>query len=283
MKNFIKSAAFKFLAFVALFLVGIMIYAASTGGVTSIPETITGVIITPVQTFASNISGGISDFFGLFTETNKLRKENASLQSEVNELRKKQVNTDELERLNKLYRQYLELKEQHPDYKFADGRVIAVDATSKYGNFTINSGSLSGIKVNDPVITSEWLVGVVYKVGPTYSKVRTILDPGTQVSAYVSRGSSNGVTGGTLSLAQQGKLRLNYLSRDSGAAEGDYILTSGKGGIYPANLMIGSIEEVKTDSDALTLYAVVKPFADIKNLTDVFVITAFDGQGESGE
>ncbi len=57
-------------------------------------------------------------------------------------------------------------KEANNDYLFADGRVIAVDPLDKYGNFTIDTGSLAGVEPNDPVITPSGLVGVVYEVGP---------------------------------------------------------------------------------------------------------------------
>ena len=273
MKEFLKSVAFKALVVVALFLIGIMIYAASTGGVSTIPATITGAIVTPLQSLATTVSDGFNSFIGIFTDSNALREENERLQSEVNELR----------RQNELYREFLELKEQNPDYQFADGRVIAMDPADKYGNFTIDAGSLEGVKANDPVVTPDGLVGVVYEVGLNYAKVRTILDPATQVSAYVSRTRSGGVTGGSASLAQEGLLRLNLLSRDSGAATGDYVVTSGRGGIYPEGLLIGTIQEIQPESDALTMYAVIEPFADLKNLSDVFVIISFDGQGENAE
>lgn len=283
MKNFIKSAAFKALGFVALFLIGIMIYAASTGGIASLPELFTGAIVTPIQSLGATISGGLENFTNSFTDSNQLKKENEELQSEVDELRDNQVDLDNLRQQNDIYQQYLGLHEANPDFKFADGRVISVDPAEKYYNFTINVGTIGGVKENDPVITSEGLVGVVYKTGLNYSKVRTILDPSTQVSATVSRTKDSGMTGGTLSLAQNGETRLNYLSRDGGTASGDIVITSGKGGVYPANLKIGSIESVNPESDALTMYGVIKPFADIKNLTSVFVITSFNGQGETAD
>ena len=280
MKEDLKSVAFKAIAAVALFLVGIMIYAASTGGVSTIPAAVTGAIITPLQSLATAVSDGFNSFIGIFTDSNALRAENEQLQNEINELRKNEVETDELRRQNELYREFLELKDQHADYQFADARIISTDPADKYGNFTINAGSLKGVKADDPVITPDGLVGVVYEVGPNYAKVRTILDPATQVSAYVSRTRSGGVTGGSVSLAQEGKLRMNLIARDSGAATGDYVVTSGKGGIYPEQLLIGSIEEIQPESDALTMYAVVKPFADLKNLSYVFVIIGFEGQGQ---
>ena len=62
MKDFLKSLAFKVLAGIALFLVGIMIYAASTGGFSTIPATITGAIITSIQTAFAAVTEGRQKF-----------------------------------------------------------------------------------------------------------------------------------------------------------------------------------------------------------------------------
>ena len=275
MKDFLKSIAFKALAVAALFLVGVMIYAASTGGAATIPATIVSAVVTPLQSIAAGISDGVNSFIGIFTDSGKLREENSRLQSEINALRENQVEFDETKRQLELYRQFLELKEQNPDYKFADARVVAVDPSEKYYNFTINAGSLKGVKAGDPVITPAGLVGVAYDVALDSARVRTILDPTTQVSAYVSRTGDEGTTGGTVTLAREGLLRINYLSREGGAAAGDYVATSGKGGIYPRGLLIGEIQSVSPDSDGLTMTAQIQPFADIKNLSSVFVLTDF--------
>lgn len=106
MKEFLKSVAFKAIAAVALFLVGIMIYAASTGGVSTIPAAVTGAIITPLQSLATAVSDGFNSFIGIFTDSNALRAENEQLQNEINELRKNEVETDELRRQNELYRDF---------------------------------------------------------------------------------------------------------------------------------------------------------------------------------
>lgn len=277
MKNFIRSFAFKVLSAFALFLVGIMIYAASTGGVATIPAILTGAIITPIQSLGAGISDGFNNFIGIFTDSGTLREQNKKLQSEVNELRENKAELNELRRLNELYRQFLELKEHNPDYSFADCRIIAVDTDSKYGNFTINAGILNGVEANRPVITPQGLIGVVYEAGLNFAKVRTILDPATQVSASVSRTNSSGITGGSLSLALNNNLRLNYLSRNSGVAVGDDVITSGRGGIYPDGLLIGKIKQVELESDGLTMYAIIEPFANIKDTSNVFVITGFKG------
>ena len=268
MKDFFKSFGFKVLAAIALVLVGVMIYAASTGGMATIPSMISGAILTPLQSAASAVSDGLNSFAGMFGSSTELQKQIDELQAELNDYRNKQVELDALREQNEWLKEYLNIIEQDNDYQFADARVIAIDPADKYNNFTISAGTLSGISVNDPVITPEGLVGVVYETGLNYSKVRSILDPETQVSATVSRTRNNGVTGGTLSLAQEGKLKLGFLSRDGGAEAGDMVITSGMGGIYPAGLLIGEIEEVLPESDGMTLYGVVKPYADLSRYSD---------------
>ena len=277
MKGFWKSLGFKVLAGVALFLVGIMIYAASTGGFATIPATITGAIITPIQSALAAVSDGISGFFSGLTSGNQLQQQIAEQDETINQLRQQLAEYDEL------YKQFLELKETNPDYQFADGRVIAIDPSDKYGNFTIDVGSLGGVSPDDPVITPAGLVGVVYEVGPNWAKVRTILDPATQVSAYIGRNRDSCISGGSASLAQDGLFRLDLLPRETGTAVGDYAVTSGVGGVYPAGLLLGEVQEVSPASDNLSVYAVVKPYVDIRNVSSVFVITSFAGQGGSAE
>ena len=83
-KDFLKSLGFKVLTVVALFLVGVMIYAASTGGAATIPATIVSAVVTPLQTIASSLSDGVNSFIGIFTDSGRLREENDKLQEEIN-------------------------------------------------------------------------------------------------------------------------------------------------------------------------------------------------------
>lgn len=283
MKDFFKSFAFKVLAAIALVLVGVMIYAASTGGLSTIPAAISGAIITPLQTAVTTVADGITGFFGQFGGSAELREQVEEQQKEIEELRQKVVDYDEMKQENEWYATILGLHEQHSDYTFASGRVIAMDPYEKYGNFAINAGTTSGIAVGDPVVTSEGLVGVVHEVSLTSSKVRTILDPATRASVSISRNGDTGTTSGSASLAVQGLLRLNNLERDSGAAIGDIVVTSGFGGVFPSGLLVGKVTEVAPESDGVTLYATVEPFVDLASLKNVMVITSFDGQGEGTE
>jgi len=281
MKNFIQSVAFKILVLIALFLTGMMVYSASTGRA-SIAETLTGVIVTPLQSAGASISNGFYDFVGVFTDARQLREENEKLSEEIDSLRKQQVELEELRQLNDSYEKYLELKEQNPELQFVHSKVISSDSSEKYGNFAINKGSISGVKVNDTVISGDMLVGIVYSVGPNSALVRTIYDPATQVGAYVSRNNAGGMTGGSTAPVSDSQIRLNYLSKDKGSSitKDDIVVTSGQGGIFPSKLLIGQVESVSTESHGTTLYAVVNPFIKTADLDYVSVITYFAGQGE---
>ena len=115
-------------------------------------------------------------------------------------------------------------------------------------------------------------------MGLTYSRVATIFDPGLNVGSFVSRTRDTGIVAGSVELAQEGQSKLSYLPRQSGAAIGDMVLTSG-GNAFPKGLKIGTIKEISVEEHGVSLYAVIEPFADIYNCKDVFVITDFEGQG----
>ena len=282
MKEFFKSALARGLGIVALALIGVMIYSATTGGFATIPETLSGVIVTPLQTAVSSVSNGVSDFFGWLTGGGDMRQQLADLEKENAELRQQLVDYDEIKQTNEWYGEILGLHEKNPEYTFASGRVIGRDPADYYGNFTISAGQNAGVSVNDPVVATDGsLVGVVEEVGLTYAKVRTILDPSVKVASQISRTGDTAYTAGsTVDLARRNKLRMTTLERSSSAALGDYVVTSGIGGVYPGGLLIGSVSDIQSATDGLTLSAEVELFADIYNLKQVMVITSFTGQGE---
>lgn len=264
----------------ALVLIGVMIYSATTSGFATIPETLAGIFVTPLQSATTGVSNGVSDFFGWLFGGEDMRQQLEELQRENAELRQQLVDYDELKQTNEWYSEILGLHEEHPEYTFASGRVIGRDPADYYGNFTISAGQNAGISVNDPVVATDGsLVGVVVEVGLTYSKVRTILDPATKVACQVSRTGDTAYTAGSnVNLARQNALRMTALERTSSVAVGDYVVTSGIGGVYPAGLLIGSVTRIENSTDGMTLNGEVELFADIYNLKQVMIITSFTGQ-----
>lgn len=281
MKTFFKSFFVRALGVLALALLGAMIYSASTGGIATLPEKLIGVVVTPLQSAVTGVSDGVSGFVDRLTGSGDLHERLAELEKENAELRQQIVDYNQIKQENEWYSEILGLHERQPDYTFASGRVIGRDPSDVYGNFTISAGTNADVAVNDPVITTDGsLIGVVEEVGLTYAKVRTILDVESKVSAQISRTGDTGYTASqSLDMIREKTIILSTLERSSGAAIGDYIVTSGIGGVYPSGLLIGTVTGVSGAADGMTLNAEVELFADVFDLKQVMVITSFDGQG----
>ncbi|MBR4762112.1 MAG: rod shape-determining protein MreC [Clostridia bacterium] len=277
MRFFFKSRQFK----IIVTIVAVILLLTATFGIIGsrmAPQTdIIGSVTQPFRSLVAKISEAINDFDTAYSGGNALMLENAQLTAEIDELRKKVADYDEMAAQNETYKNYLGIKEAHPDFTFASATLIARDSDDPYMGFTINKGSMAGISKYDPVITNSGIVGYVSEVGLTSSKVSTVLDPKITVGAIDKRSGDSGITAGKFELAKEGKLMLKNLARSSSVAIGDYISTSGEG-IFPANLLIGSIEYIGTDSINSSIYAEIKPFVDISEIRNVMVITSFDGQ-----
>ena len=120
------------------------------------------------------------------------------------------------------------------------------------------------------------LVGVVAEVGYNWATVATVIDTSIEIGGLVSRTDSAGIVEGDFALMGEGKVRLSYLPQSTELIAGDEVLTSGKGGVYPAGLVVGHVADIRMDESGLTRYAEVVPEADLPQLIQVFVITDFD-------
>ena len=214
--------------------------------------------------------------------------ENEELRRQLREANDKLVEYENIKRENEQFREFLQLKENNPDYDFETATVIGRDSTSRFGSFTIDKGSVDGIEVADPVITSDGLVGIVWEVGLTYSHVRTVIDISVDVGVYSISTRDSGIVSGDITLSSEGLCKLHYLPKNSGISAGELIVTSGIGGVFPKNLVVGTVRSIELDSNGLSLSAAIEPAADIAGVTDVLVIKSFDGQSggvsaESGE
>lgn len=279
MRDLLKSKNFKILLIAVVALLVIMLYSASSSGQQNIITAITSFITTPIQRLSAVISGGVNDFGDSFTDIDTIRAENELLTQKARELTAQLVDYEDVKQENERLRQILGLKEENNDFEFESATVIARDVNDTYSGFMIDKGTIHGVAYLDPVITQDGLVGYISEVGPISSKVTTIFSPATDVGAIDRRTLDGGVLGGDMELAASGFTKLSYLQRDCDVTIGDIIVTSGLGCIYPPNLVIGEVAEIKAESQDISLYAVINPAADIINCTDVFVITYFDGQG----
>ena len=278
MKEFFHSRKFKILLGVVAVMLGFMVYAAVNVGVGNVVQQVASVIVSPFQKLSVQISSSATRFFEKIIYADKISEENDKLREEIRSLRQELVDYEQYKAENEQYRQFLELKEERPDFVFEAAMVVGRDPSDYFYSFTINKGSAHGIKLNDPVITPDGLVGQVSEVTYQNAKVVTLLNPAIAVGAFDDRTRDTGVISGDLPLAKNGLFKMSYIPRDSAASASDIITTSGIGGVFPKGLIIGSIVDVKTEASGISLFAEISPAADIQRVRDVFVITSFNGQ-----
>ncbi len=279
MRDLLKSKNFKLLLVAVFLVLGIMIYSASTSGQQNIFSSIASFITTPIQKLSALVSGGINDLGSDMTDIDQIRAENELLKEKIRQMQAQLVDYETYKQNYESLRDLLKLKEDSGDMELIRATAISRDVTDTYGTFIIDKGTMQGVAYLDPVITEDGLVGYVSEVGPISSKVTTILSPSTDVGALDKRTQDGGVLGGDQEYAQNGFTKLSYLQRDCDVTIGDLIVTSGLGGIYPKNLIIGEVTEIRAESQDISLYAVVRPAADVIGCTEVYVITYFEGQG----
>lgn len=278
MNNFFKSWYFKVLCGLAVFAVAIMIRAAASGSAEVFLSQAASVISQPFLKISSAVTESVGNFLDRFAnaEENYLRVQ--ELEEELREANKKLVDYEQKKRENEQFREFLGLKETNPDYDFEPATVIGRDSTNRFYSFTIDRGSIHGVEAADPVITADGLVGIVWEVGLTYSHVRTILDISVEAGVYDISTRDSGIVTGDISLSSEGLCKLKYLPKESGIANGNLIVTSGIGGVFPKDLPVGTVKSIEVDSSGLSLTAVISPSADIEDVTDVLVIKSFNGQ-----
>ncbi|MBQ7837991.1 MAG: rod shape-determining protein MreC [Clostridia bacterium] len=280
MIRFFKSAAFKIFAVVAAALLAGSVFAVTSRNASSPLTSVTSIVFGPVSRISSRIAAEFSNAKISFKSSTALANEVEALRKQVDALTEQLVDYEQIRSKNELYQEFLGIKEEHSDYVFAEAAIIGRDAADNLGSFTLNRGSANGIKVNDPVIYGKYLVGVVSSVTPTQCRVNTILNPKVNVSAYEVRTRDLGFVTSTVALAQEGKCHMPGLSSSTAVTAGGIVCTSGVGGIYPRDLIIGNIVDVVDGTVDISASAIIEPGVDFADITDVFIITSFDGQNE---
>ena len=245
MKNFFNKTGIWILAAAVVIVVTLSILSA-TG--TGIINNIAGAIASPFRSAGAAIGNWFGSIADKFDDVEALQKENEELRKRVAQLEdaNRQAVTDSQE--NQRLRSLLNLRQQRRDFTFESAKVTQYENSNWASTLTLNRGTSCGVAVNNCVVNETGaLVGVVTEVGLNWCTVATVLDTQAQFGVTVFRTGEAAVAMGDLSLMHQGKLKLNYLSGTNPPAGGDLVLTSGLGGYYPSGLVIGTVEDVRTD------------------------------------
>lgn len=280
MKRFFKSDSFKILVVTAAVAFIGVLCAAFSHNASSPATSVMSFVFSPLQKLSSAISHQMKNVSSAFASSSYYKDENKKLKTELEEYRERLADYDELKTKVDAYEKFYDIKKSNPDYKFSYGTVISRDAADAYNSFVLNTGSKDGVKVNDPVIYGSYVVGLVCKVNTSTCVVRTVLDPRVNIGAFESGTREYGYVSGSDALFGAGLCRLSGLDSSTSIVSGGIVCTSGAGGVFPNGLIIGEVVSVEADDVSASYYAEVKPFYEPGEITDVFVITSFEGQGE---
>lgn len=193
-------------------------------------------------------------------DSTQLMELNQQLQKQVNDLSERAAAADRYEKL-------LELKETQPKL-VTYARIIARPPSGEYRVMVIDKGSSDGIKPKMAVITEKGLVGHVFQTSSYASKILLITDANSSVPAVVQRTRSNTIVEGQ----STDKCALAFLHRSEDIGEGDIVVTSGLGGIFPKGLIIGSVTSVTREDFGIFLKAEVQPTVNLDLVEEVALL-----------
>lgn len=264
----------KYLLLMLTLVCAIVLSVSFTTDVFSKPlNNFVGFIVTPFQQGVSFVGTYLSDRGEELVQIKALLEENAKLKEQVNQLTTEnnslQQEKYELNNLRQLYK----LDEQYPDYEKVGARVIGKDPGNWFHTFVIDKGSEDGIKLDMNVMAGSGLVGRVVYVGPNWSKVISIIDDKSNVSAMALSTSDTMIVSGNLEYMKDGMITFSQLiNTDENVKEGDKIVTSSISDKYLPGILIGYISSIKPDSNNLTYSGMLLPAVDFAHIEEVLVI-----------
>mgnify|MGYP003376488959 FL=1 len=250
---------------------GMIIYSlqSDANGISSSVST----VVSPLQKIVYNINSRVKetvDFFLNFSEVKleneQLKQKNAEL---ANELIEYESLKDEVERL----REALNFTESRSNYNYVGVNIIGYSGSSLSDGYIIDKGSNDGIAKNMVVVSYKGLVGKVTKVSSNFAVVQSILNENIAVAVMDQQTrDATGVLQGLSDKKDTNMTVVYNLPIDSDVKEGDIIITSGLGKIYPKEIPVGTVVSVQEDNVKVMKSAVVEPFVNFNEVEELFVV-----------
>ncbi len=234
----------------------------------------------PIESGATRALKPVRDLFGWVGDTVDAKGENKELERQVQELRSRLAQAQTSQRDARELRGLAEVRD-------ADGfpagtepvtaRVIARSPSAWYSSVKIDKGASDGLASDQPVIASGGLAGRISRVTDGTAEVKLITDGSSGVSAQVMPNGAHGTV--TPEVGNPGKLVLDFLQKGRRVTDGTTVVTSGSTSsrlesLFPRGIPIGRVTDVDSDEIELFERVHVKPFADLRGMDYVQVLTA---------
>jgi len=266
---FVKRSFLKWTAAVA----ALLLLFNLPGGCTARVKAVFTEPLTPLQRGFIKISRSLKEGVDAVRGLGGLLEENSRLSEEVIYLQAKQVELENLEQENR------HLQDQLDFYSPRKRALIPCQVTARtisgwWQSMRLDKGRAQGVEANRAVISPDGLVGRTDEVSGHTADVLLLSDPACKVSARVSRTGSFGlVTGRGVNAQGYPVARMQFIHKDAPVQAGDAVVTSGLGGVFPKNILIGYIESIGTEETGLYQVADIIPKA-VTELMDVVFVSA---------
>ncbi len=255
-------------------LIGVIIVGVILLAFSGLLRPLLGVIMDPfvkIQGWLSNQFMVIYDFFTLPREVTDLMAENAQLKNEVSQLQSQIIMLQEqLSEADILYA-LLDFARAKPENTYIAALVIGKDPNPFMHYIIIDHGTDDGIRYGMPVVTQQGLVGKVDAVTASASRVQLISDPSSSINVRMQSNGKEAQLVGSVT----GDLKLTMIPSDVNLQSGEILLTSGLGGNYPADIVVGQVANVQKKESDIFQSALVQPAVDFASLRAVLVISNF--------
>jgi len=273
-----RRAVLALLVVLSLLLLTAYFGESSGGGLHGVQRTFL-TVVSPIQDGANKALKPVRDAFGWFGETVHAKGQRDELRKQIDKLRPQLVAAQAEQRT---YQQLIGLYHLNrlgvSSYHPVTATVVGKSPNIWYSTVTIDKGAPDGVRINDPVINAEGLVGKVVAVEPDGAQVDLITDSTMGVSARIGTSSATGIV--QPKVGEPNDLLLQYLPANTQATKGEYVVTSGTvagpdDSLYPPGLLIGQVTSVNEESAYKSVN--VHPIANLHNLDVVEVLTARPG------
>ncbi len=200
------------------------------------------------------------------------RQRNTELEAEVSDLQTQIIQLQQEVGETQSLRALLDFAQARPENRYRGAAVIGRDPSPFLHYVIINRGSNDGIRRGMPVVTNQGLVGRIDAVIADAARVQLVTDPASTVNIRLQ----NAEVEASLSGSVTGDVALDLIPQDINIQPGDLVLTSGLGGGYPPDLIVGQVVNVRTRDFDLFQQATVQPVVDFNRLQIVLVVVNFE-------
>ncbi|HLA88192.1 MAG TPA: rod shape-determining protein MreC [Anaerolineales bacterium] len=254
-----------------IFLVVGGILALSLGGFFGTASRQVGSVLIEIQTWFSSRFIGLQDFMTAPRDIVSLRMRNTELETQVSQLQTQVIELQQRVNETEILAALVNFSRSNPESTYKAAAVIGRDPSPFLHYIIINRGSNDDIQRGMPVVTNQGLVGRIDAVIADAARVQLITDPASSINVYLQNAETNAVALGSVT----GDVSLDMISQNTVVESGDLILTSGLGGGYPSDLIIGQVVTLRTLEYELFQEATVQLALDFSRLDIVLVITNF--------